>query len=168
MSVQRGRFLEIADIVVAFAPVDTQTGDNPGDWVNMGKFGRCLWIGVFNAGTGSDTPVVTPLQAKDNTGTSSKAVNFDTIWTKIGAFASTPNFTKVVQALAATYTPGSPTSPKILALEVRAENLDVEGGFSFFSVDIPDTGAAGALLGCGIYVMLDPRFEGAAIESAQS
>jgi hypothetical protein len=81
------KFLEQADIIAAFVPVDMQTANNNGDWVNLQNFSKCVAVLLKAAGTNGDDPVFTIRQAKDNAGTSAKALNITTIWEKVGTLA---------------------------------------------------------------------------------
>ena len=162
------RFLEVADIVAGFVPVDMSTAANTGDYVNLSRFGRCLVVLFKAAGTAGDDPVFTITQAQDNAGTGVKALNIDTIYSKVGTLNAVAAFTKVTQAAAATYTDAaSAEAQAIIAVEVRAEQLDVENGFTHIKLAIPDVGT-NAQLGCALYIMLDPTFAGASLESAEA
>lgn len=160
------RFLEVADIVSAFVPVDLQTAANNGDWVNMTNFGRCIAVLFKAAGTNGDDPVFTIKQATDNTGAGAKALNISTIWSKVGTLTGVNTFTKTAQAAAATFVnTDSAEAQGIFAVDILAEELDSEGGFCYLQLSIPDTGT-NAQLGCGFYVMLNPRVAGATVPSA--
>ena len=161
------KFLEGANIVAAFVPVDTQTAENAGDWVNLSKWGRVLCVLFKAAGIAGDDPVFTLNQAKDNAGGSAKALTFTDIWKKVGTQTGIASFTKVVQAAAGTYTDAaSAEAQTIMAVEVKASDLDVANDFTHVQLVIPDTGAGGAQLGCAFYIMLDPTFSGSTLESA--
>jgi hypothetical protein len=163
------KFLEGADIVSAIVPVDLSTANNDGDWVNLKNYGRVLAVLFGAAGTAGQDPVFTLRQAQDNAGTGAKALNFTTIWSKVGTLTAVAGFTKVTQAAANTYTDlVSAEAQKIIAVEIRAEELDSEGGFTHVQLQIPDVGAA-AQLGAAFYIMLDPRHQGdAPLASAQA
>ncbi len=155
------RFLEQADIVAAFVPVDMSAAANDGDWVNLKNFGRCVAVLFGAAGTAGQDPIFKLQQATDSAGAGAKDLLFTTIDAKVGALAGVAGFTKVTQAAATSYTdPVSAETQKIIAVEIRAEDLDVAGGFTHIQLSVADVGAA-AQLGAGFYIMLDPRFSGA-------
>lgn len=160
------RFLEVADIAGAFVPVDMQTAANNGDWVNLQNFGRCVAVLYKAAGTAGDDPVFTLKQATDNAGTGAKALNFTTIWSKVGTLTGINTFTKNTQAAANTYTDAvSAEAQAIFAVDILAEELDADNGFCYVQLSVPDTGG-NAQLGCGFYLMLEPRTAGATVPSA--
>ena len=146
-------FLEMADIVPAFIPVDMQTGNNGSNWLNMAKCDRVLCVLFKAVGTAGDNPVFTLNQATDNQGTGSKALTFTKARTKIGAIATAANqiWTTVTQAAAGTYTPTSAASAALIAVEIRATDLDLANGFNHINLTIPDVGS-NAQLGCAFYI----------------
>jgi len=160
------RFLETADIVAAFVPVDMQTAANDGDWVNLQNFERCVAVLFKAIGTAGDDPVFTVKQATDNAGSNAKALNISTIWSKVGTLSGISGFTKNTQAAGATYTDAaSAEAQAIMAVDILAEELDSEGGFTHIQLSIPDVGG-NAQLGCGFYILLEPRTAGATVPSA--
>lgn len=160
------KFLETADIVAAIIPVDLQTGANNGDWVNLQNYGRCVAVLFKGIGTAGDDPVFTLKQATDNAGTGVKDLTFTTIYKKVGTQTSIAAFTKATQSAAASHTDTvSAEAQAIMAVEIRAEDLDADGGFTHVQLSIPDVGG-NAQLGCGFYIMLDPRTHGNDVPSA--
>lgn len=150
-------FLEVADIIPAFVPVDMQTGANNGQWVAMKNIGRLVCVLLKGAGTAGDDPVITLKQATSNAGANAKALNFTRVRTKIGAIASTPLWTIVTQSAANTVTPTSAASPAVIAVEISPTDLDINNGFSFVQLSIPDTGT-NAQLGSAFYIAYGCRF----------
>lgn len=146
-------FLEIADIIPAFVPVDMQTGANGANWVNMKLIEKLVCVLFKGAGTAGDNPVFTVNQATDNAGTLSKALNFTRMRSKIGAIATAANqiWTITTQAAAGTWTPTSAASVAVLAVEINARDLDINNGFNHVQLTIPDIGS-NAQLGCGFYI----------------
>jgi hypothetical protein len=151
--------LEVMDIVPAFVPVDMQTAANGSNWVNMAKCARVLCVVFKGAGTAGDNPVVTINQATDNAGTSSKALTFTKARSKIGAIATAANqvWTTVTQAAAGTWTPTSAASVALLAVEIRATDLDIANGFNHVQLTVPDIGS-NAQLGCGFYIVFGVKY----------
>lgn len=162
------KFLSRATIESAIIPVDLSTAANNGDWVSLENYERCVVVFFAAAGTAGDDPVFTLRQATDASGTSAKALNFTVVHKKVGTLTSVTGFTRATQAAANTYTDdASAEAQKIIAVEVAADELDVDGGFVFLQLQIPDVGT-NAQLGCGLYIMLEPRYPQASAISAIS
>lgn len=160
------RFFQEANIVSAFVPVDMQTAANEGDWVSLANYGRCVAVLFKGAGTAGQDPVFTLEQATSAAGGSSKALTFTRIYSKVGTQTGIAAWTRTTQAAAGTYTDAaSAEAEAIIAVEVNAADLDVDNGFDFIRLTIPDVGGA-AQLGCAFYLMLDPRDAGATMPSA--
>ena len=152
-------FLEIADIVPAFVPVDMQTGANGSNWFNMALCDRVICVLYKGAGTAGDNPVLTLNQASDSSGTGSKGLNFTRYRQKIGAIATAANqiWTIVTQAAASTATPTSAASVAVFAIEVKCADLDLANGFNHVQFTIPDTGT-NAQLGCAFYIAYGVKY----------
>ena len=151
------RFFETANLVSGFVPVDLQTGANTGDWVGLGDYQRCVVVLHKGAGTAGDDPAFVLKQATDNSGTGSKDLDFTVIYSKVGTQTGIANFTRSTQTAAATYTDAtSAESEGIISVEVSAEDLDVDNDFTHIQLSVADIGS-NAQLGCGFYLMLDPR-----------
>ena len=159
--------LEIADIIPAFVPVDMQTGANNGQWVAMKHIGRLLCVLLKAAGTAGDDPVITLKQATSNAGAGAKALTFTRARTKIGAIASTPQWTLATQTAANTYTPTSAASPAVIAVEIQPTDLDLNNGFNFVQLSIPDTGT-NPQLGAAFYIAYGIKYPQTVTPSALS
>lgn len=158
-------FFQTANIVSAFVPVDMQTGANDGDWVQLKDFRRCVALLFKGIGTAGQDPVFTLQQATDAAGTGAKALTFTTVYSKVGTQTGIANFTETTQTAANTYTDAaSAEAQAIIGVEINAADLDVDGGFTHVQLSIPDTGG-NAQLGCGFYLMLDPRYAGESMPS---
>ena len=156
-------FLEGADLVQAFAPVDLSAGDNNGDWVSLKNYDRCVAVLLCAVGTAGDDPVVQLEQAQDNAGSGAKPLNFTRIRHKVGAtaLAGVGQWTLVEQAAAAAYDTAAVDGAEneaLVAVEVQAADLDVTGGFNYVRMTVPDVGA-GVQLGCGFYVLHAARYK---------
>lgn len=151
--------VEECQIVMAIVPVDSQAAANNGDWVSLKGYDRVTALLIKAAGVAGDDPVITLRQAQDVSGTGAKALNFTRIDAKVGVQTGIGQFTKVTQAAANTYTDAvSAEAQAIFAVEVKAEDLDVNNGFDCVQLQIPDTGAAGAQLIAAIYVLRGARY----------
>ncbi len=159
-------FLQKATIESAFVPVDISTGANAGDWVSLENYTRVVCVLFAAAGTAGDDPVIDINQATSAAGANTKAVEFTVINEKVGTLTSVTSWTRTTQTAAGTYTnAASAEAQKIMAVEVRADELDVDNGFTFLQMSIADVGT-NAQIGCAFYIMLDPRYpQGAAISA---
>jgi hypothetical protein len=158
-------FLEIADIIPAFVPVDMQAGANNGQWISMKHIGRLLCVLLKAAGTAGDDPVITLKQATSNAGAGAKALTFTRARTKVGPIASTPLWTIVSQAASNTFTPTSAASQAVIAVEIQPTDLDLSNGFNFVQLSIPDTGT-NAQLGSAFYIAYGIRYPQAVTPTA--
>jgi len=161
------RFLQSIGIESAFNPVNMATGANDGDWINLAMYGRVVCVLFKGIGTAGQDPVFTLKQATDIAGAGAKALNFTTIYAKVGTLTGVATFTRITQAEAATYTDAvSAEAAAIFAVEIAAEDLDVNNGFTCIQMSVPSVGA-GAQLGCGFYIMLSPRYVGSVAPDAK-
>lgn len=155
-------FLQRAQIASAFVPVDMSSGANAGDWVQLGKvYDRCLAVLFKGAGTAGDDPVFKLQQATDNAGTGAKDIDFTAVYSKVGTLTASgqAEFTRNTQSAATSYTDAaSAEAEAIIAVEIRAEELDLANGFEWIQLSVADVGT-NAQLGCGFYVLFEARYE---------
>lgn len=161
----QGNLIENLQISSCFVPVDMQAAANTGDWFNMGPFRKVIAVLFKAAGTAGDDPVITLEQATSNAGAGNKALNFTTIYSKVGTLTGVGTFTKVTQAAANTYTDAtSAEAQAIIAIEIDASDLDVANGFTHIQMSVADVGG-NAQLGCAFYLGL-PRIAQDIVESS--
>lgn len=156
------RLLERLQVVPGFPPASLTTA-RVGDVVCMKGFRRCLVLFHGAIGTAGDDPTITITQALDVAYTSPKALNFTEIYVKMDAthLTDTGQWTKVVQAAANTYTDTtSAEQEKLWAVEFKAEDLDVNGGYDCIRAAISDVGT-NAQIGAMMYILGDPVFSNA-------
>lgn len=158
----KAQFIENHQLVAGIIPVDLATAANNGDWVSLKLYGHVTCVLYTAAGTAGDDPIFKMQQATAVAGTSAKDLLFDTIYTKavVGtAQTSIGQFTKVTQAAATSYTDATHAEiQKIYVVEFDAEDLDTENGFDCIQMSVADVGAGGAQIGCGFYILSDPRY----------
>ncbi len=160
------KFLQHATIESAFVPVDMSTAANTGDWIGLEKYERAVAVLFGAAGTAGDDPAFKLQQAKDASGTGAKDLEFTTIHEKVGTLEGVTAWTRKRQAAATSYTnAASAESQKLIAVEVQADELDVDGGFTHIQLSVADVGD-GAQLGCGFYILLEPRYPQPSVDSA--
>lgn len=155
------KFLENNQVVTGFVPVDMQGGANDGDWVNLALFDHCTIFLFKAAGTAGDDPTLTLMQATDVTGAGGKPLSqIDRVFVKQGTQTAIGQFTEVDQALANTYTDTTSAEAQALwAVEIDAEMLDAENGFTCLKGSVADIGS-NPQLGCMFYVLSGPRRAG--------
>lgn len=148
-----GRLL---DLSVGFAPVDTQAGANTGKRVAL-RYSETITVVLFKgAGVGTDVPVFTLNEHTALTGGTSQVLAKITTWFRKSAttLAGTETWVATTQAAASTLTlTGEATKQGIYAFAV--EGVSLSDGFTHMSVDVADTGAAGAQLGGLLYIAHD-------------
>lgn len=159
---QNALFVEQANIVPAFVPVNLSAAANNGDYVSMKNYGRCVIVFFAGAGTAGDDPTLTVQQATAVAGTSAKALNFTRIDTKQGAdLAAVGVFTTVTQAAGNTYTDATSAEvQKLWVIEIKAEDLDTANGFDCINASVADADPDGtnAQLGCILYILHGSRY----------
>lgn len=126
------------DIVPVSIAADANS-DIAGDWVNLQHVDRAYYVLMKPAGTAGDDLSILLQQAQDNAGTGAKALNISRLWHKIGTMSSASAWTKVDLT-----TPtddldlvsvnsvdlATDTSPAVIVVEVLAESLDANNGFT--------------------------------------
>jgi hypothetical protein len=150
--------LERMQIAAGFVPVNLAAGANNSDWVNLKSYERLLIVFFKSAaGSGTEDPTITVLQATDVSGSGSKALTIARSWTKTDA-----DLTTIGQ-----FTAGSPSSntltvassaqkQAIWVVEVRAIDLDRTNGFNCVRANVADVGTV-EQLGCLLYVLGEAR-----------
>ena len=160
------KFLQHATIESAFVPVDMSTAANTGDWVGLGNYERVVAVLFGAVGTAGDDPAFRLQQATDASGTGAKDLEFTTIHEKVGTLTDVTAWTRKRQAAAPSYVnAASAESQKLIAVEVQADELDVDGGFTHIQLSVAEVGDNGQI-GCGFYILLEPRYPQASVESA--
>lgn len=165
MPLSRESLVERLHIQPFFVPIDLQGGSGghvSGDWLRF-TGDRCLIVLCKAAGTDGDDPTITVSQATSAAGGSSKALTFQRIYrleAEAATLTSNGTYTLSTQTAASTYTHTSlAQSAAVILIEVKAEDLDCDGGFKFLNVTIADTGS-NAQLGCCLAIFSDLRFGG--------
>ena len=125
--------LDLMQCAMGFAPVNMATGANNSDWVLLTKYRRLVILFFKSAAaSGTSDPTITVLQAQDNTGTGSKALNIPagSSWTKTNADLTTVGtFSAGAPSTNTLTVAGSATEEAIWMIEIDAANLDVNNGY---------------------------------------
>jgi hypothetical protein len=145
------------DVGLAWAPVDSQSAAITGKRLSLQKATGVTILVNKAAGTANDDPVFTLKQHTAYTGgTTADLAVIDHYYLKQEtALDNDESWTKVSQSVAATIT-GNGTSAEtqcLFAIEVGADQLS--DGYTHVSLDLADTGAAGAQLASAIYIVHD-------------
>ena len=150
--------LDLMQIAAGFVPVDLSVGANNSHWVNLKAYARLLILFYKGAaGSGTEDPTVTVLQATDVNGTGSKALNIARSWTKTAADVTTiGQFTAGTPSTNTLTVASSAQKGALWVMEVLAPDLDKTNGFCCVQANVADVGAV-AQLGCLLYVLGDAR-----------
>lgn len=159
----QGLFLENFQVAGAIRPVDLSGGTNAGDWVSLKNYKKCLILFHSAIGTAGDDPTVTLLQASAVAGTGSKALNINTskVFKKQAAtnLLSTGQWSDASAGVTANAWTNTDAAEQelLLAIEVDADELDVDNGFDCISISVADVGT-NAQLGAAYYILGEPRY----------
>jgi hypothetical protein len=147
--------LEKQQIKLIADPVDMDTAAITGARLNMGKAAKVAIVLAMGDSVGA-TVQFTLKQHTAASGGSSKNLSVANPYYKKVAAATA--FTKVEPTVAAAlYDVSSDFAAQqgVLVLEVLADQLDTDGGYSYISVDVADSGAAKIL--CGLMIAYECR-----------
>lgn len=164
------RLVEQAQIQMLITPDNLISGAHAGEWVSLKDFDRLTVIFAKGAGKAGEDPTLVLQQATDITGAGAKPLTFTRIDVKKGGTSpGVGTFTTVTQAAAASYKDATSAEVSALfVLEVRGQDLDVEGGFDCVNFSLADVGHSPgqAQLGCAIGILWGARYGGASLPSA--
>lgn len=114
--------------------------DVTGDFVNMELYDRAYLLLIKPAGSAGDDLSIALQQATVAAGSDAKALTFDKWWYKKGTMSSQGTWTAVEESTPTSDLDlGTPTDyamdtvAAVILVEVRAESLDVDGGFKFIN-----------------------------------
>jgi hypothetical protein len=150
-------FLEKCRPAAGFVPVNMATAANTGDRFDMKNYGRVAIVFFKGAGNAAEDPTITVQQHNAASSGTSKALPFTRVDHKIGTLASVGEFTTVTQAAAETFTLSTlGDSAAIVVIDIKAEDLDIDGGFEWISANVADVGSV-SQVGCVLYFGHEPR-----------
>lgn len=160
------QFFSGSDLIPLASPVNLATAANPGDRINMTNYESVVLVLVKAIGTAGEDPVITPLQHDAATSGNSKAVNISTVYSRLSAtdVGAVGAWTKVTQNAGPTYTDDTSAEKQgMIAVEIKAEELDAVNGYKYISLNIPDTGT-NSQLGATFAILRGKRYQGAEID----
>ena len=161
-----GDLPEIVNIHPAILPFDSQSGAAAGLWVSLKGYAGALVTLIKKAGTAGDDIVFTLTQATAVAGTGEKALQITDVYSKLHATTVPGLWTKTTQSAGDTYTDlTSAEKAGIIAVDVKAEDLDTDNSFDCLRLSVPDTGSAGAQLIAAFYILYGPKYVGAGMIS---
>lgn len=138
-------------------PVDLNTAAVTGNRVLIGDAKRVTFVIVMGTSTSATAVQFTTRQHNAaSSGTSKDLVEANPYYHKVGAATA---YTKVTPASAAALKDLLATvgdNKAVVVLEVLAEDLDVEGGFNYVSIDSADSGAAKL---CSVMAYVDSDYK---------
>jgi len=146
MTVMTNTLVEDAKIISGISPIDINATATDGDWVSMKNYANLTIILTFGVSL-TGTPAITLQQATTVAGGSEKALGFDWAWKDVGL---TGALTKT--AVTSDTFSKAATSQQMFVMEVRSEQLDVDGGFDCVQVAIATPGSNATLVSC-IYIL---------------
>lgn len=149
--------LEYMQICEGILPIALTTA-RTGRVVSLKNYRRCLVVLYKGIGTAGDDPTITLAQGTDIAFGTTKALTFTKIYVKqdLTKLSDVGQWTKVTQAAAATYTDlTSAEQAAIWAIDIKAEDLDINGGYDCIRASIGDVGT-NAQLGGVLYFPYDP------------
>jgi hypothetical protein len=149
--------LDKIDIVSGIVPINIGSARSS-DVISMKNHGRCAIVFHKAAGSASEDPTLTVLQATSVAQSGAKALNFTEIWTKQGTLSSVGTWTKTTQAAGNTYTNATASENEaVWVIDIPADSLDVDNGFDCIQVTIADAGSVNQLAAL-TFVLHEPRY----------
>jgi hypothetical protein len=143
------------DFAVGLVPYDTNAAAGTGRRVSLQRAQAITFVLFKGAGIGTDVPVLTLQEhSAGSGGTSQSLAKITTVYRKsAGTLLGTEAWAVALsQAASATATlTGEATNQGIYAFDLDATALS--DGFTHVSLNVADTGAAGAQLGAVLYVL---------------
>lgn len=153
---------EEAVIVSILYPSDTQTAVAD-DWINMKDLHSLDIIFFKGTGTANDDPDLHITQATSNAGAGEKGLDVTYYYLKQGTLATASdgaNFTKTTMTASyiISFDTSSAEEQLLCVVHIEADQLDTNNSFTHVRASVPDTGSAGAQLGC-ILGIGHPRYK---------
>jgi hypothetical protein len=154
---------EEANLTVGVVAIDLAAGANAGKFVSMKGYNYLHIIIAKEAGATAEGPIWVLEQATAVAGTNAKALGIKHgIYSKNLADVSTVAvFTKLAPSGADLNThsmAAAGDTQALIAISIKAEDLDVEGGFDCVGIKCADTGATVGQLGTVLYLLTGSRY----------
>ena len=152
--------LDSMNIHPGINPIDLAGQANNGNWVSLKGYEGCLVVLIKRAGTAGQDPIVLLEQSTDVGGGNPKALNYDKVRSKLHATAVPGLFTE-------TDNPGgdntyvddtSAEKSGIIAVDIKAEDLDVDNKYDCMRCNIAKTGATAGDTGAVLYILYGAKY----------
>lgn len=150
--------MEAKNIKVALVPVDLNTAANPGTRIKIDAGDRIAYVLTMGDSTSATDIIFAIKQHNAASGGTTKALSIANPYYHKAAALTV--FTKVVPGTASDAIDLTTTfadEPGSVVIEILGENVDVDNGYSWVSVDLTDSGAA--KLGAALYIVSDLRYK---------
>lgn len=151
----------VLDIGLAVAPVDSQTAAITGKRIFMGNAAHCVILVNKAAGTANDDPVFDLQQHTASVSGTTADLDITTYYyvKQEATLDNDESWSKVTQSVASETT-GNSTSAESQALYVfEVDAAQLSDGYAWISLDIADTGSAGAQLISAVYILTDLKVQ---------
>lgn len=145
------------DISAGIVPVDSQSGAMTGKRVSLKNAGGCTIVVYKAAGTANDDPVLDLQQhTAASGGTTADLDIIDHYYIKQEAtLDGDETWTRVTQAAASEVTLNSTSAETQMIVVIEVDARSLSDGYDYISLDIADTGSAGAQLISCLYLLRD-------------
>lgn len=149
-----GRLFDISSGIV---PVDSQTAAMTGHRVSLRNAGGCTIVVFKAAGTANDDPVLDLQQhTASSGGTTADLDIIDHYYYKQEAtLDGDETWTKATQTAASEVTLNATSAETQMIVVIEVDATELTDGYDYISLDIADTGAAGAQLISCLYLLRD-------------
>ncbi|MEU2510561.1 hypothetical protein [Streptomyces syringium] len=145
------------DISAGIVPVDSQTAAMTGNRVSLKNAGGCTIVVYKAAGTANDDPVLDLQQhTAASGGTTADLDIIDHYYIKQEAtLDGDETWTRVTQSAASEVTLNSTSAETQMIVVIEVDARSLSDGYDYISLDIADTGSAGAQLISCLYFLRD-------------
>jgi hypothetical protein len=149
--------LDKLDFVSGLVPINIGSARSS-DVISLKNWGRCAIVFHKGAGSASEDPTLTVLQASSVAPSNAKALTFTELYVKQGTLSSVGTWTKTTQSAANTYTNATLSESEcVIVIDIKAEDLDVDNGFDCIQVTIADAGSVNQIAAL-FFVPHEPRY----------
>jgi len=149
---------EQLNIASGFNIVNLATAANAGLFVSLKNYERVAIVFMKGIGAAGEDPTITVQQATAVAGTAAKALNFTRAHKKQHATALPGAWTLVEQASGNTFTHTDLAEElAVVMIDIKAEDLDVDGGFDCVGASVADVGST-AQLAVLFYILYGAKY----------
>lgn len=122
-------------------------------YINLKNYAGVSIILQVNITTGTASGAVTLTQARDVSGSGAKSLSFKTVWVN-GDTAASDTLAKAT-VTGDTFNAGGATKSFLYVIEVKAEDLDVDNGYSCLRISVATIASAN---GSVMFILHTPRY----------